>query len=726
MADSSSVLKTSSCTNILPIRAQQSLVIDLNPKAYENYMYPMVECLKYSPLVLALSKVEVVLMECLSKVFSTAHYDRSVDRIYFDLLSHKTSISKQRFCWLLGFEADESRVNPDTITVGQLFPMFYNMGYTEILTMVTKFKKSCLPPPWNGFFTIQFKGLSERSSGSDGASKLFMTILYGLYHDLNLDYGSVLWQQLIQSLASSSRHTEVSYAKFWTLITKWAMDKLHVPTVAGSLLSTINVFHTTKIIVTDPTKFSFVGSIPDSMSAGVSKESIIMKAYKDFRPSGPRELSAEMVQSINDADKPATRGKKPEQGKIKKGAKGAKGPFPKKRKPSKPDLSPPAKKKKVQPRRKLILSSSSKDSEENHSDSYESARGETPPHSPGHEVHVSSKPPSPSPIPTSSIPIITSSISIPSISNPISIPPITTSLQTTTTSLPPPLFTEATTTTTREVLTNVSNTGVSTSQPEPTSAPEPTITTEPPTAPLSPTPSAETETFLGGEDTVFDSIYYSPYQLQSDDDDDAPVTKKHIKELHEKIDNIVASSSSSTSHFSEAAIQGMVESLSKAHEASISSVAAATDKSTKASAVATEKVEKLFQDAQIWLESLQAASETNTKKICTVVEKLSSVADRLLSFQATLAAESTTKEELDRQSSELTLATHQLSQAEKEIDSLRSEKAVVKSCVSDVHGALSNIIEAHDLILNYSVRRSLAEKLAPALALLIRIEGILE
>ena len=118
MADSSSVHETSSRTHILPIRPQQSLVIDLNPLVYDHYMYPIVECLKYSPLVLALSKVEIVPMECLSQVFSTAHYDKSVDRIYFDILSNKTSISKQRFCWLLGFEPDESRVNPDSISVG--------------------------------------------------------------------------------------------------------------------------------------------------------------------------------------------------------------------------------------------------------------------------------------------------------------------------------------------------------------------------------------------------------------------------------------------------------------------------------------------------------------------------------------------------------------------------------------------------------------------------------
>ena len=129
------------------------------------------------------------------------------------------------------------------------------MRYTETLTTVTKFKKSCLPPQWNGLFTLMFKGLSERSAGSDGASKSFMTVLYGLYHGIDLDYGSIIWQQLVQSLVSSSRHSEISCGRFWSLITNLAMDRLRVPIMADSLLSSTATFHMTKIIITDPTVY---------------------------------------------------------------------------------------------------------------------------------------------------------------------------------------------------------------------------------------------------------------------------------------------------------------------------------------------------------------------------------------------------------------------------------------------------------------------------------------
>ena len=173
-------------------------------------MLYVVECLKYSPLVDALSKVKVVHMSCLSHIYSTAYYDKVAERIHFDIHNEKTSISKTRFCALICLSQDPTLVNPELITTGQLFSMFYQMGYTKTLTIVTKFKKSCLPPQWNGLFTLLFKGLSERCAGSDGASKSFMTVLCGLYHGIDLDYATFIWKQRVQSLYSSSSHSEIS------------------------------------------------------------------------------------------------------------------------------------------------------------------------------------------------------------------------------------------------------------------------------------------------------------------------------------------------------------------------------------------------------------------------------------------------------------------------------------------------------------------------------------
>ncbi|KAL7615495.1 hypothetical protein Lser_V15G04566 [Lactuca serriola] len=719
MADSSSVHATS---HILLIRPQQSLIIDLTPQVYDAFMFPIIECLKYSPIAPALTKVEAVPMEFLSQIFATAHYDKAVDRIFFNMLDHKASISKQHFCSILGFEPDSTRVNPESIPVGHLFSMFYNMGYTEVLTTVTKFKKSCLPPQWNGLFTVLFKGLSERNVGSDGASRLFLSILYGVYNGINMDYRS-------------------------TLVTKWVMDKHNIPIVAGSPMSSIGTFHTTKIIVSDASKFPLNGSIPESMYGNVPADSRIITTYKEFRRSGPRELTPEMLKSIHDAEKPAPRGKKTDKGK--QVAKGVKGPSPVKRKTTKAVQSPPMKKRKTQPRRKLIIASSSRESEGEGSDSDGSPRGNTPPRSPTPKIHISTSP-----------------ISSPPVTIPISIPPITSTTQIPSTSIPipPPIFTEATTTT-ADVRTNISDMGVHTDAPKSTSAPEPTPTTKyttqpepttttepPPSPPPSPQAAEDEEPFLGGEDMTFDSVYYSPFQVQSDDDDDAPITKKHLKELHNKIDSLIASSSTSQSSISEVSIKKIVDAFSKAHQVSLDSATAAIDASTKACEAATEKVDKLFTDASSLLQSLQESTEAAKTKLEPIINQLAtSVASELKSFtslrqtlsddnsafktnieeclskfQEDLAAENSLMDALARKTTALKVKSIQLSNSQKEIESLRSEKEIISSCVSDVHSAISNILEAHGPIINYSVRRTLAEKLAPVLSLLSKIEGLLD
>ncbi|XP_023739199.1 uncharacterized protein LOC111887271 [Lactuca sativa] len=336
-------------------------------------------------------------------------------------------------------------------------------------------------------------------------------------------------------------------------------------------------------IVTDPSKFQFVGSIPESMYACVPGASRIIKTYKEFLPSGPRELTPDMIQSIHEADKPAPRGKKPD----KKVVKGAKGPSPKKRKPTKAAQSPPPKKRKNQPSRKLILASSSSESEDEGSDSEESFRGDTPPRSPSPE---------------------------------------------------------------------------------------------------------------------------------------------HIKELNKKLDNFIASSSSSRSNISEVAIQGLIDSFTKAHEASINSATAAVEASTKACAATTKKVEKLFHDANNLLQSLQGTAKSYAAKVDSVVEKLATsftseqqsfaslhqsleadnksfqttVEERLTKLQEDLVSENSVMDALARKTTALKVKSLHLSQSEKEVASLRSKRAVISTCVSDVHAALSNIIEAHDPILNYS------------------------
>lgn len=133
----------------------------------------------------------------------------------------------------------------------------------------------------------------------------------------------------------------------------------------------------------------------------------------------------------------------------------------------------------------------------------------------------------------------------------------------------------------------------------------PTFQTEPPTFqteyPTSPSPSSESDTILGGEYLNFKSTYFSPYRVQSDDDEDAPVTKRNLKDLHNKLDTLIASTSTSSSGYFEVAVLGILETVFKRHETSIQNAKEVVDASTLSSQKAVDKVKPLIHNANIIL-----------------------------------------------------------------------------------------------------------------------------
>ncbi|XP_052625879.1 uncharacterized protein LOC128132917 [Lactuca sativa] len=471
------------------------------------------------------------------------------------------------------------------------------------------------------------------------------------------------------------------------------MDRLHVPIMADSILSSIATFHTTKISVTDPTKYSFIGSIPEAMLARISTLSNVLQQYMKLPSSGPRELTPAMVRSIEEADKPAKRVKKNDTQMEALSSKPTKGKTPKKRKSDKAATSQAQPKKQKKPARSLILQSSSdSDSEyvppkhrnappsESEGESFDeeaSGRGDTPPRSPTPEIPIRFYPPSPPPV--------TIPVSIPPIF------PIPTPQPFTTIPIPTPIFTNTTTTTT--------TTGAH------STAPNPPVTTKPPatTKSLSPTQSTETTPILGGEDLKFDS----------------------------------------TTSLSVAA-KAIEASTSQCQQASL-----AVDASTKECKEATAKVYKLVSEAHLFLDSLQAAAKKNAQTVNTSVEKLqrslqyersnleatrqaieaanetlhANVNDRLTQLEAELAVENRIMDELDRRTSQLKMQNYKLRTATTEVNDLKSEREVIRSFVADVHSILLHLLEAHDPIITITIRRHLADKLRPALDILSRNEA---
>ncbi|CAI9286147.1 unnamed protein product [Lactuca saligna] len=67
-----------------------------------------------------------------------------------------------------------------------------------------------------------------------------------------------------------------------------------------------------------------------------------------------------------------------------------------------------------------------------------------------------------------------------------------------------------------------------------------------------------------------------------------------------------------------------------------------------------------------------------------------------------------------------------LENAEKQVNHLLSGKEVMKSCIEDVTGMLSDIIETRDSMITITVKKHLAKKLSPVFPMLHRLEGVPE
>ncbi|KAL7603927.1 uncharacterized mitochondrial protein AtMg00810-like [Lactuca sativa] len=106
-----SVQDQSAQTSLLAIKPNKNLILDLDRLKYDSFLLPIVECLKYSPLVKALTTSEIVSMSILSKAYSSSCYIKEEQRITFEVHNIKTSITNSRFHSLLGLDQSDDMVD---------------------------------------------------------------------------------------------------------------------------------------------------------------------------------------------------------------------------------------------------------------------------------------------------------------------------------------------------------------------------------------------------------------------------------------------------------------------------------------------------------------------------------------------------------------------------------------------------------------------------------------
>lgn len=143
------------------------------------------------------------------------------------------------------------------------------------------------------------------------------------------------------------------------------------------------------------------------------------------------------------------------------------------------------------------------------------------------------------------------------------------------------------------------------------------------TPPFSPLRQGDGDTIFGEGLFSFESFPYSPFTVQQDSDDDALVTQRHLKTLNEKLDSLIASSTSSSSAaYSEAIVKEMLETLSKEHAANFAKENKVAEDSAPSCKDATRKVDKQITTTQAFMTELRSAVRTDVSNANKVIENV--------------------------------------------------------------------------------------------------------
>lgn len=150
------------------------------------------------------------------------------------------------------------------------------MGYSYNLCVLLIFNESYLPHGWNANFTFLFNCFSERAIGSNDMSKLFHTLLYGLFSVDKNGFGYILWTQFVQILVSKSMDTKIYCAWFWLIMVKQALNHHKIPTMVDAMMADIQKMSTSMFVTSYSKNFHYVGSVLEVMLARVPMDSDII------------------------------------------------------------------------------------------------------------------------------------------------------------------------------------------------------------------------------------------------------------------------------------------------------------------------------------------------------------------------------------------------------------------------------------------------------------------
>ncbi|CAI9294329.1 unnamed protein product [Lactuca saligna] len=208
------------------------------------------------------------------------------------------------------------------------------------------------------------------------------------------------------------------------------------------------------------------------------------------------------------------------------------------------------------------------------------------------------------------------------------------------------------------------------------------------TPPASPFRQNDPYMIYGDDDEDFAGLTYSPFNIRTESDDEAPVMGRKLKAIHKRLDLLLqASKASSNDDYSQATIKSLLETLTKEHSTNLEKMNKAVDASTSVCNNMTEKANEVISSLGSTLKREKAKlQEVRTGLPTDHVEFNSSISSKISKLQDDSAMERKIMDSLSLKIEKVKVLTVKLRNAEKQVIDLLSEKATMKSCIADVNG----------------------------------------
>ncbi|GKF20449.1 hypothetical protein Tco_0069087 [Tanacetum coccineum] len=97
-------------------------------------------------------------------------------------------------------------------------PWFETIGYGEAIPDKGTLKKSLLPPRWRLLMAQFIQCLGGKTGGFDQITNKDANILYSLANAINIDYVSIVWEDIIIKLNKKHREKVVPCTRFLSLL----------------------------------------------------------------------------------------------------------------------------------------------------------------------------------------------------------------------------------------------------------------------------------------------------------------------------------------------------------------------------------------------------------------------------------------------------------------------------------------------------------------------------